>query len=340
MKSDSEIAAWIAERKKRFPTKQRAEEAAIRKAKLRDAERLVAELRKQELRKKQMEVENRRKDIDGTVKAKQKAEKLRKLYERAQEKVTQMERLASGLHSAEQKMQQGLPVSQLTTGMRANDIDADINISKKEEVEQYGPAEDSTITPEYECTNSQVTSKSTQVAYAATSKAFPTTGETPFRSGLQTDSELRIDQIYDEHITVLKQTCASTGPVDLDSQSFSDISLSDDNDTSSSGSSSEGVGPAETSSKQRGIGHFMPEKSTKQRAICNEFLQKGRCPRGNECQYRHELPERGTGSMHFAKQKNQGWDSGSREIRGERLSLYQRVSLHRRSRIQGINDYI
>ena len=110
------------------------------------------------------------------------------------------------------------------------------------------------------------------------------------------------------------------------SDTSSDLSSSDESeDSSSDESSSSNDAPTEATSKGNGQAKFQPFRATKKAAICNAFLAKGRCKMGDQCRYLHELPKRGTASR---GQANRVTGKGSMEgaRRGERITLYQRVS--------------
>ena len=109
------------------------------------------------------------------------------------------------------------------------------------------------------------------------------------------------------------------------SEGSSDISSSDEDDdsTSSEGSSSSSDDAPETApSKRDGPVRVPPPKrenpNAKDRNICRHFLKSGRCPRGEKCRFRHELPEKRRGPPLERKSK-------VGERKKERKGLYQRV---------------
>ena len=117
-------------------------------------------------------------------------------------------------------------------------------------------------------------------------------------------------------------SCSSVATM---SDSSSIISSMDYEDlTSSSGSSSsesdsEDNGPDQASSKRRGPVQVAPPMRIRKNSICPDFLNRGRCRRGNQCTWLHELPKRGIRNV------------PRREVvqhaqKRERVSLYQRVS--------------
>ena len=111
MGSSSEIAAWINERKKRFPTKARAAEATERKKQRDQAHKAAIQARKEaqeqqraEAKEKQRlkaETEQKKRDKskedvdDLAVKARRKVEKLRKKLEKEEKRVARVEAKAS-----------------------------------------------------------------------------------------------------------------------------------------------------------------------------------------------------------------------------------------------------
>lgn len=120
---------------------------------------------------------------------------------------------------------------------------------------------------------------------------------------------------------------AVSGPGASISSSSSDISSTDPEDfTSSSGSSSSGSesdddAPDQASSKRTGPEKVPPPKRTKPKAICNFFLKNGRCKWGDRCQYKHELPERGSRDTRREEVQRS-------EKKTERVGLHQRVSIN------------
>ncbi len=112
-------------------------------------------------------------------------------------------------------------------------------------------------------------------------------------------------------------------PVSATISDDSDLSLSTDSEsedlTSSSGSSTDNDAPEIASSMRAAPDRVPPPKKSKPRAICRDFLQSGRCRRGDACSFRHELPERGSQA---AKRRKDGKKA---EVKTERKGLYQRV---------------
>ena len=109
------------------------------------------------------------------------------------------------------------------------------------------------------------------------------------------------------------------------SLSSSDISTSfedDDDSTSSSGGSSSPDDAPEIVTSKRTAPDKVPapkREKPKSKDICRAFLKNGRCFRGDNCKFRHELPEHGRQSKADRQMK-------AYEPKKERKGLYQRVS--------------
>ncbi len=114
------------------------------------------------------------------------------------------------------------------------------------------------------------------------------------------------------------------------SDSSSDLASTEAADiTSSSGSSSsdsisEDDGPDQASSRRNGPEKIPPPPRAKPKQICRDFLRHGRCKRGDNCRFRHELPEKGS---HSNRKKEGRRAEGRAEGRAGRVGLYQRVCL-------------
>ena len=109
------------------------------------------------------------------------------------------------------------------------------------------------------------------------------------------------------------------------SDSSLEMSTDSEDSTSSSGSSSSSSfsdenGPEQASSRRNGPEKIAPPSRNKRKQICRDFLRQGRCKRGQNCRFLHELPEKGSQSK---KRK----EPRKAEGRTERIGLYQRVSL-------------
>ena len=144
--------------------------------------------------------------------------------------------------------------------------------------------------------------------------------------------------VYLAHKNVKQKTsrgATSPDPGALLSNSTSSLSTMDSDDlTSSSGSSLSDVDSSETEAPEEmpvirprpneNISQMQPQVKGK---ICHAYLNRGRCKLGPKCRYRHELPARSTRAQK-AKTKARNGNDAKLEGRRERVSLYQRVSVH------------
>lgn len=101
---------------------------------------------------------------------------------------------------------------------------------------------------------------------------------------------------------------------------------SNDDDTSSSGSSSDDGEPDEAPSKRNGPERVPPPKREKPKSLCRAFLKTGYCKRGKNCKFLHELPERGSPRARLVDGKKAVRKNGE-ESKPKRKSLYERVSI-------------
>lgn len=104
LKTADDIAAWIAERKRRFPTKAKIEEAAKWKTKAEETERAAKEQRK-ELARKKAEAVQKQEELDMKLKIKLKTEKLKRRLEKAQRGMAKLEAITSKIKEKRAKAQ-------------------------------------------------------------------------------------------------------------------------------------------------------------------------------------------------------------------------------------------
>lgn len=101
---------------------------------------------------------------------------------------------------------------------------------------------------------------------------------------------------------------------------------SNDDDTSSSGSSSDDAEPDEAPSKRKGPERVPPPKREKPKSLCSAYLKTGYCRRGKNCKLLHELPERGSSRPRLADGKKAVRKNGQ-ESKPKRKRLYERVRI-------------
>ena len=355
--------AWIAERKRRFPTKARIEEAAERKRKVQEEARLAKQQRKDEYQRKKEEEQARRieiekkksaqdkpsKILDKETKAELKAEKLRKMFEKAQRKVDKLK----AKKAVKEEEQPQAP--KIESGSR---VEVEKSIAKSEEEadglkHKKAQSPEGSFIPHYKQepksrTSVEVTSGIQNPPPA--NETIPNLELTPVPltpesqpSPLPPTSEIEAPT---DDLSIVKIILESIGVPDMSSTiSLDDGGTSNDSsdltsDTSSDELSSDEVhdlsidtpssdsAPEENSSKSAAPEFVIPAKPAEKKAICRNFLARGRCARGEQCQYRHELPERGQGTANAAKEKKRKGKRQEYSEKRERMTLYQRVSRH------------
>ena len=364
LSTPTEIAAWIEERKRRYPTQARVAEAAERKRKLQEADRIAREERKaistrkrmisQELSKQEREKKSKKKQKD-VANEQSKAEKLRRDLEKAQRRLASFEvRTASAHTVVVQDSEQ--PASARVECPRIEAVDPmRVMIYNSESGPDKVPA-----TEDRPFSGGQTLSYLTaprEEADNTVSNSQPLDTKPHQLAKTCSDSQASISQRPERNtdsscssVLVPSITKPLAADCTLDTTQYQKLGIDDDgvtndvdnstsntssdsetdseseDDTSSSGSSSAGSEPPESSTNCEVPSSNPVARPPRPKAICHAFLKNGRCHRGDQCRYRHELPERGSG----AKAPNQeGKKKGARfrEEEKPRMSLYQRVSL-------------
>ena len=356
LQSPSDIAAWIAERKKRFPTKARAEEVAEQKRKLQEAQKAANEARKEKQEQRKAEIKDKKKLDDlneAAQKAKLKAEKLRKQLKKEEKRIARAEAEAAKAKNGTTAAANSKTMSNQETESKkrkregsvastASEIANGRNEVKVESMDISKVVGDSAVqndvvksaTPDH--TPDQTTAPAEppiSATEALTNRLQPAEGPSPIISDLALPAETHAPvPEADNQSTLPESSHISADTDDDDSMSMSNSSsdiLSDDDDTSSNGSSSdddeeEEEAPDEAPSTRDGPIRVPPPKREKPKTvICRDFLQKGHCKRGDACKFRHKLPKRGSKSA--TKMKERGSKEEKSNEGGKRVGLYQRV---------------
>ncbi|TKA64155.1 hypothetical protein B0A49_07060 [Cryomyces minteri] len=310
--SSADIAAWIEERRKRFPTKQRIEErkeeARKRIDQRKEAQQAQQRAHNQELQRKRKERKIRVEQNDNEQRKKAiekhliKAEKLRRKLKKSEEK------------AARAAMSLGLP-SSLEGGADTVKLDGHGSPWTKLEGDQD---QGLPVVDEGQLQNPSSLNIDTEGAHIMSIK--PEFNEDLFSS---------LAWNLDEAITRTSSTFrfSSFLPPPLAPSLFDDdggssdmsISSSSEDPSSESDDSSDDEAPEEASSRRDGPTRVPPP--VRERGICKFFLRTGRCRMGARCHFRHELPERSTKSIAI---KDQGKDK-SKRTEAKRKTLHQRL---------------
>ena len=403
LQSSSEIAAWIAERKKRFPTKARAAEAAERKRQNEETQRLArqaakesqekrrAEAREEQERRKAESKEKKGKQRDAAkprevkseetetaqekpdnkdaaaLKARLRVEKLRRRLEKEEKRVAKAEAKASRSNAGSLMPRSSSDLAQSPNNKKRKRTDSPgspdsrdrklrdtILKMKATESTQHvdSPALETNVDVQVsEESNSAINTTDPPLS---TSKQAPDTAQNPLTPTSQ-PSVPDIDQsapplrLSDDQPAatapdlaipkIIKVEGATEQDPDSDlslSETSSDLSSDSDSDsdsTSSSGSSSSSDSDAPPESHPIKNQHPPRVPAPKRnrakdnnKDICRQFLKNGRCPRGDKCQYRHELPQKGSMSKTDRKAARESKAAAGATKKERRKGLYQRVS--------------
>lgn len=401
MQSSSEITAWIAERKKRFPTKARAAEAAERKKQNEETRRLArqaakesqekrrAEAREEQEQRKAESKEKKDKHRDATKPREVKLEEREKAQERSDNKDAaalkarlRVEKLRRRLEKEEKRVAKAeAKASRSNAGgpmpRDSSELDQSLNNKKRKRTDSLGSSDsrdrklrdmifktkatESTQhvdSPAHETNVDILVSEDSKTAINTTNspletnKQAPDTAQNPLTPTSQpsvpdTDQSAPPLRLTDDQpaatpdlaipeITKVEGANEPDSDSDLSlSESSSDISSdsdSDDDDSTSSSGSSSSSSDSDAAPESRPITDHKPPRvpapkrnkaKTSNRDICRQFLKNGRCPRGEKCHYRHELPEKGSMSKTERKAAREIKAAGGKK---ERKGLYQRVS--------------
>ena len=361
LQSPSDIANWIAERKKRFPTKasaakaaeeqQRHDELKRTRLKIRRGDKDRGEERVKEREKRSHKAKTRPRcsnhDGDNTVaKARLRVEKLRRQLKKEERKIIEAE------FGAKKPTVKAKPVSSSQSRLNKNKELTNVGISSHDL-----PAQRSEVKhkPGSNLVNDFTDNSNPAILYSCENHCGREFSEakaqhqsnsvvdplTPIPEQGTPNHRRLSPKLVSEDVSISHEKTrmsqmpfpagaelSNIEPNALISDSASDMFSTDSEDlTSSSGSSS-----SETSSEEEAPEQLpskvippkalsIPRKENRSQ-ICRSFLKGGRCKFGVKCRNRHQLPDRGTLS-----------DMAKDSVRNEtdrgvvRVSLYQRVGV-------------
>ena len=352
LQSPSDIAKWVEERKKRFPTKARAAEAAERKIKREEAQNAANQARK-DIRGKQKTAarERRRRRAgeqhseqtakqgpeDAAFKAKRKVEILRRQLDKEEKRVAKAEARAKRsdkMKAQDEDIQAKFEHSTRETKKRKRSQSIERTLATPEAQQTSEPNSielnmaETLIRQDEQSSLAQKQQDVSAERLASTLQPCAPEDGTPSPL-LQSNDVIQEPQVLEipEKPTVVDEIQRPHGSDASLSDLSSDLSLTVSEDlTSSSGSSSIDdssveAAPETLPTKRNGPERIPAPRRKPSKQICNAFLRSGRCKFGSRCRNLHELPQKGTRS---AKAKTQKFEQG--EGRKARIGLYQRVS--------------
>lgn len=261
LQSATDIAAWIAERRKKFPTAARVAErkkAADEAKAAREAARQEKEKARQKPKEPEPEAGEGSTDpaLDAAMKAQRKADKIRRNLDREQKRFARAEAAAEAAR---------LKVEALRR--QAEGLDGD------------QPPQNGVGT-----TGSQDTPSDSAVKVDSASQ--------------HTETPVKLEEIPDETASAMAVDATAdhlNGAMDLSSEASdnSDWTTSSGSDSGSDSDSEDDSAPEEVSSRRQGPERVAPPPREGKKQLCRYFARTGQCNRGDKCKFSHEVPERG-----------------------------------------------
>lgn len=272
LQSASDIAAWIAERRKKFPTAARIEE----KKKAADEAKAAREAARREKEKaKHTEPEPKAgagsadPALDAAMKAQRKADKIRRNLNREQKRFAKAEAAAEAARLKVEALQK-----------QAKGLDGD-------QSQQNGIG----------------TAESHDASLDSVVKAESI-------SSPMTEAPIKLESIPVDISSVSVAAVDATadrlnGPIDLSSEGSdnSDWTSSSGSDSDSDSGSEDDSAPEEVSSRRQGPERVPPPPREGKTQLCRHFARSGQCNRGDKCKFSHEVSGRGHKSKPQAEKK-------------------------------------
>ncbi|KAJ5491508.1 hypothetical protein N7539_003075 [Penicillium diatomitis] len=303
LQSQSDIAAWIAERKKKFPTQARIDEkkkAAEEAKAVRDAARLEKQKERERDKAKAKPQDNstaptsglattRSSDpaLDAAMKAQRKAEKIKRHLDREQKRFAKAEAEAEAARLKVEALQRQ------AQGLKSQDLVPEHNVAPA------GVKPGITLAADGTTTTTTTTAADINIPQAADS-TLPSSETTVFEPA----SVSAIGAVSDAALEQINQN-ADPDPVlselsDWTSSSGSDAGSALDFDSDSNSGDS---APEEVSSRRQGPERVPAPPREGKKTVCRHFARTGRCKMGDRCRFSHEAGERGSKTKPVEKEK-------------------------------------
>ncbi|KKK16233.1 hypothetical protein ARAM_001807 [Aspergillus rambellii] len=266
LQTNADIAAWIAERKKRFPTQAKIEE---KKKGMEEAKKAREEAQKQRLARKQTTKREKKEQekhnakeptgesldpMDAAARAKKKADKLRRKLMKEEKRIAQAEADAA---RARLRLEEAEQESRSTVcDVQSQPISSD-NVDNDQDPEDPGKE----------------------------------TRRMPVEPGSNHAGDVN---------AVVEPSSEMSDSSDWTSSSGSDLSSSDSDE------SDDEAPPEETSSRREGPERVPAPSREAKKNVCRQFARNGRCSRGNKCKFLHAMADRGVKAKPVEKHGRRG----------------------------------
>lgn len=286
LQSSADIAAWIAERRKKFPTQERIDEKkkaaqeakdareAARREKMNEREKMNVKTNdkdKQKEKKKPSDA-SANPEMDAAMKAQRKADKIRRTLEREQQRFAKAEAEAEAARLKVAALQKQLgpgpsPEQNGDGGENGDDLGTETNVEP-------------TAVPDpmiLEATDKP----SVPGALTASTKPVPAEAKTevPADAGDQLNDPMNLSSDGSKHSD---WTSSSGSESDSGSDSGSDSDSDRDSDSA----------PEQASSRRQGPEKVPPPPREGKKQLCRHFARNGQCNRGEQCSFSHDVSER------------------------------------------------
>ncbi|GFF73084.1 hypothetical protein IFM61606_01235 [Aspergillus udagawae] len=278
LQSPTDIAAWIEERKKRFPTQAKVEEKkkAMDEAKKAREEALnKKKIERQEQRQAQKVANDKPESVidpaDAAAKAKRKADKLQRKLLKEQERVAKAEADAERARLKVEKLQK--------VAMEARRGSESATQKTESQASVAAEKADTESAQKVQIANSKDNDSETVAVPDESSVTSVASGTMVTKTEPGDSRESRNEE----------SPASSSGESDsTDWTSSSGSEISSDSDESDDDSA-----PEEVSSRREGPARVAPPPRVNKKKVCRHFARNGRCLHGEKCHFLHELPERG-----------------------------------------------
>lgn len=311
LQSASDIAAWIAERRKKFPTAARIEEkrkAAEEAKAAREAARQEKDKPKAKPKPKDKEPKPKAGEgstdpaLDAAMKAQRKADKIRRHLDREQKRFAKAEAAAEAAR------------------LKVEALRRQAEGSKGDQPQQNGTG----------TTDFQNTPADSTVKVESESQGVE---ETPIKLEAMPDetsfSSVAVDGTADHLNEAMDLSSGASHSSDWTSSSGTDSDSGSDSD------SDDDSAPEEVSSRRQGPERVAPPPREGKKQLCRHFARSGQCNRGDQCKFSHEVSERGPKNKPQAEKKGRKglfqavsspWKTCSHLLRQGRLIIIEHAA--------------